>query len=165
MLYPNLFYGAQTYLPFFAQKKTDSDEWAKYRRSRPAATDAVAEAQFRAALESFIAVAQVWDIEVVLMTQFNRIRSDDDAIRQNYLRLGRTRSYDEYVPIYARFNEIVRELATQYKLVLIDLDRLVPPDEHYVYDPVHLNNAGSVLVADIISAELAKNFADLSLKN
>jgi hypothetical protein len=38
--------------------------------------------------------------------------------------------------------------------LVIDLDRAIPKDERYMYDPYHLTEAGSELVAEVISEQL-----------
>ena len=54
------------------------------------------------------------------------------------------------------FNNIIRKIAQEKEIVLIDLDLLIPKTNEFIYDTVHLNNAGSILAAESISAALIK---------
>jgi len=53
------------------------------------------------------------------------------------------------------FNEIIREVAEEENIGLIDLNKQVPAKSHkYIYDVFHYNTAGSELVAGIITDRL-----------
>ena len=52
------------------------------------------------------------------------------------------------------FNEIIRKVAIENSVILIDLDKLIPKTKEYMYDSVHLSNKGSTMVAGIIAKEL-----------
>ena len=135
------------------------DEWKGFRRDDKGALDPGAlRRDFHASLISFVGVARAWGSEPVLMTQFNRMRADDTFARQQYESNAQPVSYDEFVAMYTAFNETIREVARETKVLLIDLDKLVPPSSQYIYDSVHLNDAGSALVADIVSHALAEAF-------
>jgi hypothetical protein len=136
------------------------DEWVTFRDRKYAASDVEAALveQFTASLRSFVALSRAWDIEPILMTQFNRIKKDDLFIRAAYDKKAQPISYDDFVRLYEKTNEIVRTVAKQEKVFLIDLDAKIPSSKEYIYDAVHLNTKGSVLVAEIISASLKKRY-------
>jgi len=139
---------------------TAPDEWAAYRDRKYEASDveaAVVEL-FTASLKSFVALSRAWDIEPILMTQFNRIKKDELFIRAAYDKRAQPISYDDFVRLYEKTNEIVRAVAKQEKVFLIDLDAQIPPSKEYIYDAVHLNTKGSELVAEKISAALKKHY-------
>lgn len=136
------------------------DEWAKYRDKKHKFIDIekALDEQFRASLKSFVRVSRAWDIEPILMTQFNRIKKDDKFIRSTYEKKSQPISFDEYVSLYQRTNEIVRLVAKEEKVFLIDLDVNIPSTNEYIYDAVHLNSKGSTLVAEEIAAALRKRY-------
>lgn len=92
------------------------------------------------------------------MTQFNRLKKDDPFIRAAYDKNPQPISYDDFVRLYETTNEIVRIVAKQEKVFLIDLDAQIPSSNEYIYDAVHLNSKGSELVANIISGALKKRY-------
>lgn len=137
----------------FGQKNGGSvDEWAGYR-DLPHVPDSLIQQQFRASLSSFVAIAKAHQIEVVLMTQFNRISVKNIDIVKS---LGGGSNYtpQQFVRLYASLNQIVREVAHAENVQCIDLDNAVPDNPHLFYDAVHLTNAGSRFVADLIAGEI-----------
>jgi len=142
----------------FKSKKPDNpDEWKGYRSEGYDDYEHL-EQQFEQAVLSFIRIAQTYNIKVVLMTQFNRLHPEDDFVRSLYKikNVHSTLPYDTFCAYYKGFNEKIRTIATAENLTLIDLDKLVPTNNSYIYDSVHLNDAGSELVANIITNELLK---------
>ena len=138
------------------------DEWEDYRKYQEPPPDLGAlRIEYRSSLMSFIGVSRAWGSEPVLMTQFNRIRADDKFVRQQYESNPQTMSYDDFVEMYAAFNETIREVAKEAKVPLIDLERVVAPNSEYIYDSLHLNDAGSRLVANSISLALKEYFPTL----
>ena len=138
------------------------DEWDGIRKSGGPPPDVGAlRGEFRSSLVSFIAVTRAWGSEPVLMTQFNRIRTSDKFVREQYESTPQPVSYDEFVEMYAAFNETIRDVAKETKVFLIDLETVVAPNSQYMYDSVHLNDAGSRLVANTISQALIENWPTL----
>lgn len=141
----------------------DFDEWKGFRNHSIQNFEYEnIEKKFEEAIKSFIAIARAFNIEVVLMTQFSRINPDDLFVRKvlDYSEYYYFNDEDFYVfcDYYDRFNDKIREVAEKENLILIDLAKLVPASNLYIYDPVHLNNRGSELVANIIASELEKNY-------
>ncbi|MBF0326118.1 MAG: SGNH/GDSL hydrolase family protein [Alphaproteobacteria bacterium] len=118
------------------------------------------EGDFRSALVSFVQVARAWHIKPVLMTEVLsgaapfRLRTGDGG----YLdpaRLGRqSLSVETVVDMHTRFNDVIRSVAAEYGVPLIDLAHLVPADGTTVYDGMHFHDGGSRLVAETISGAL-----------
>jgi hypothetical protein len=106
----------------------------------------IVESNFRKSLNTFIDLSLTWGIEPVLMTQFNRINSEDELFKSMFY----GQDIEQYIKGYARLNDVIREVSVNRKVDLIDLDKLVPSTSDYIYDSVHLNENGSKLVADII---------------
>ncbi len=60
----------------------------------------------------------------------------------------------EFIELYARFNQAIREVGKANGVQVIDLAALIPQDRQYLYDVVHLNTRGSRLAAQLISERL-----------
>jgi lysophospholipase L1-like esterase len=63
--------------------------------------------------------------------------------------------------LYEKANEIVRAVAKQEKVFLIDLEAEIPSTNEYIYDEVHLNTNGSKLVAEKITAALKTRYSSV----
>lgn len=133
----------------------NSDEWESYRKSTYYDYEII-EKQFEQSLLTFINVAHSHNINVILMTQFNRLNPEDDFIRKTYSQNPNNQAidYDTFCMYYKDFNKKIKEIAIQENVPLIDLANEIPQDSLYIYDPVHLNDAGSELAAKIISRHL-----------
>ncbi len=143
---------------FKPKTPSNTDEWAAHRSQKTYDNYKHLERQFEQAVLSFIRVARTYDINVVLMTQFNRLHPEDDFVRSLYHKknANSTLSYNDFCKYYKGFNDKIRAIAAAENLPLVDLDKLVPANNSYIYDSVHLNDAGSELVADIVTRELLK---------
>ena len=81
------------------------------------------------------------------MTEFSRINLKDKYFLNKY-------PYSdgiEYVEQYQDFNNIIREVAKSENVLIIDLAKEIPQTKDFIYDGIHLNEKGSLLVADIIT--------------
>ncbi len=114
--------------------------------------------QYRNAVQQFVSTARNFDMEVVLMTQFNRFNLEDVFIKNTYELVDNPVDYDTFCEYYNAFNEEVRSIADQEGVFLIDLEELVASDKRYIYDAVHLNPNGSDLVAQLIAERLAERY-------
>ena len=144
-------------------EKTPQDEWAALRDRKYKFSDienAMVD-QFTASLKSFVAVSREWGIEPILMTQFNRVKKDDLFVREAYERYPQPISYDDFVRLYQKTNGIVRTVAKQEKVFLIDLDTQIPSTKEYIYDAVHLNTKGSEIVAEKITTALRSRYPSI----
>lgn len=106
----------------------------------------IIESNFKRALNTFIDLCFTWGTEPILMTQFNRMNSDDELFKSMF----NGKDVEQYIKGYVRLNDVIREVSVDRRIDLIDLDRLVPSNSYYIYDAVHLNENGSKLVADIM---------------
>lgn len=111
-----------------------------------------AEDQFYSSLATFIDISRSWNIEPVLMTQFNRVNTEDPIFKR-FFEASQTigMSPEQFVSSYKRFNDVIRDVARQYDVELIDLDILIPSSDKFLYDTVHLNDNGSKKVGEVIS--------------
>jgi len=166
MLYPNIIDSAAKYLKRMQRGNNTVDEWEGFRRSDMPATLPEMQQQFASSITNFVGTARAWNIEPVLMTQFNRIRLDDEVARYQYdqfVKLGIP--YSEWVDMYASFNEVIREVAAENDVLLIDLANEIPPEDAYLLDAVHVTDEGSQLAAIAISKALAAHRADFELRS
>ena len=63
-------------------------------------------------------------------------------------------NYRDLEGLYGSFNETIRQVAQQNQIPVIDLARKIPPNQTYIFDPVHLNDTGSKYAASLIAAKL-----------
>ena len=136
------------------------DEWQDYRDVdyNYAELEKIVDSEFTASIRSVVHISRNWGIEPILMTQFSRIRIDNPETRAEYEKYPQPLTYLEYVKLLDRANEIIRQVAKEQKVVLIDLDKLVPSSSQFMYDSLHLNTEGSKLVAQIISGKMRSSF-------
>jgi lysophospholipase L1-like esterase len=154
---------------FVAQRIDSSiavDEWADFRNKKLNSNDIeqALKYQYKNALLTFVKVSRIWGSEPILMTQFNRLRSDDIFVKKLYEKNKQPLSYNEFIRLYEICNNIIREVAEQEKVLLIDLEKNIEPNSRFIYDAVHLNNNGSKVAAEIIAEALAKNFSSYLVK-
>ncbi len=136
------------------------DEWKDYREPKYdySELEETVDREFTSSIKSVVHISRDWGIEPVLMTQFSRIRIDDSETRAEFEKYPQPLTYSEYVSFYDRANDIIRRIAREQKVVLIDLDKLVPSSSDFMYDSLHLNTQGSKLVARLISEKLKSSF-------
>lgn len=108
----------------------------------------IIEDQFRRSLNTFIDVSLQWGAEPILMTQFNRINLDDELFKKQSSDMVNS---EKYIKNYARLNDVIREVSASRKVDVIDLANLIPSSSEFMYDPVHLNENGSRLAAEILT--------------
>ena len=127
------------------EKNSTQDDFKAIRNEKAEFNNA--KKMFRSALISFVSVSRAWDVKPILMTEFSRINLKDKYFLSKY-------PYSdgiEYVEQYKEFNDIIREVAQSENVLIIDLAKAVPQTEDFIYDSIHLNEEGSLLVADIIT--------------
>ena len=137
-----------------------SDDWVDYRDKKYFYKDVekILAEQLTASLKSFVRVSRSWGIEPILMTQFNRFKNENDDVRSAFNNVPQSISYDEFVKLVSKSNDIIREVSKEEKVFLIDLDVIIPSTKEYINDSVHLNTKGSELVAEIITETLKKKY-------
>lgn len=92
--------------------------------------------EFERNLKTFIAICQIRKIQPILMTQANRVMDD---------------------PLYHRFNQRIREVGMNEKVLVIDLAKKIPPTTEYLYDSYHYTAMGAALAAQVIAESVAIN--------
>jgi lysophospholipase L1-like esterase len=113
--------------------------------------------QFQSSLVSFIELSRAWNIEPILMTQANRIDPSQSYFQKWFEENSQGElNINQFAGLYKLFNQIIRDIALEKKVILIDLDILVPKTDEFIIDTIHFNKAGSILVAESINAALIK---------
>jgi lysophospholipase L1-like esterase len=126
--------------------KIFNDDFVNYRSKKTIDIEVI-ESQFRSSLNTFIDISKQWGIEPILMTQFNRINNKDELLKKSMHR----DDIDGYIWSYKRLNDVIREVSIIREVDLIDLARLIPSSNDYLYDIVHLNKKGSKLASEILT--------------
>ena len=112
---------------------------------------------FRSSITSFVKISRAWKIKPILMTQGNRIDHNLEYFQKWVVRYQRGEmTAREFSDLYARMNQITREVAIQENVTLIDLDSQIPKTNEFLYDTIHLNQAGSILMGELVSKKLAE---------
>jgi len=111
---------------------------------------------FEWALNMLIYTSKTKGILPVLMTQANifQIIPDDKISKESVQVVKAGLNFSTFRKEYNIFNDIIRKVASDNEIPLIDLENIVPQDSTYFYDQVHFNDKGSRLVASIISEHL-----------
>ena len=119
-------------------------------------------AEFRNTLISFVELCRAWKIKPMLMTQFNRINKNEPLFKLAYKndKSDKRMPINKFVELYHEFNEIIRTVAKDRNVLFVDLAKRVPGDSKYIYDTVHLNDTGSIMVGNILVEEFVKFYTD-----
>ena len=145
------------------------DEFRDYKFTNFKKEDFVfIEEQFKRSLDTAVSILKKNKIEPILIVQANRLKIEDGYIKNYYNNIINNRknietsvSYEDFVEYYIKFNNIIREIAKNENILLIDLDAEIPKNEIYISDAVHLTREGSILAAEII----AKKFLEENHSN
>lgn len=118
--------------------------------------------QFEAKVRIFVNIAKQEGIRPVLMTQANRfVENPDEKVLEGIERLrSKGIDYRLWHRIYTSFNEVIKQVAAQENVQLVDLDLLIPKEPKYLYDAVHLSDEGSILVSEIVAKALHADYAE-----
>jgi lysophospholipase L1-like esterase len=155
ILAPNLY----TYLRprLFGDVTFHQDEFEGFYKNYSDLDLGLMEQQFRSSITSFVKISRAWNIEPILMTQGNRIDHDLEYFQKWVIKYQRGEmTSKEFSDLYKRMNEITREIALEENVPLIDLDALIPKSNEFLYDTIHPNEAGSILMGQIVSKKLVK---------
>jgi hypothetical protein len=154
---PNVARGVKQLWQRLAGPQFQPDEFGRVRGKKSVINKSFFLSEFRMNLQTFVSICQARNITPVLMTQESRLKEQPDApIRHTATTLERDFGvgYREYKELFDLFNETIREVGAQNKVLVIDLDKKVPKEKEYMYDVAHMNENGSRLAAGIISREL-----------
>lgn len=154
-LFPNTYKMLGTAWTWATKGKTPLDEFAAIRGKEQPFDLESAESAFRRSLETFVAVSRIWQTTPILMTQANRFSTHpDQEILAKWDKEVRGLSYEQFRSRYVRFNDVIREVAAERNVPLIDLDSALVPDRFDMYDAIHYTDRGSERVAALIAEHI-----------
>ncbi|MGP8049131.1 MAG: SGNH/GDSL hydrolase family protein [Desulfobaccales bacterium] len=162
LVVPNLY--AALHRLLHAEGKSKADEFQQVRGQKIEVNQDFLVREFARNLQTFINICRARGITPVLLTMPSRLKDDPDPlIRRLMQRLEDQNgiSYRDFKGAFDRFNQEIRGVAAQNRVLLVDLAREIPPEKEYMSDVVHFNPAGSRLVAQKIAAGLAPGLATL----
>ncbi len=121
--------------------------------------------EYKNNLRGFAALCRANNIRPILMTQFNRVLEKEfleNPTFQPYMEKLQASgtSVAAFCDSYKKMNGIVREVAAEERVLLIDLDSMILKSKAYLYDMVHLHGEGSKLTAEIVFEKLEKEILD-----
>ena len=136
--------------------RSEEDDFVNFRKNQITFENLenILNSDFRSALTSFILVSRSWNIEPILMTQFNNYN------KENLISPDSNLSSKELFDLYIYTNQIVREVAKVNNVQLIDLEKKIKGESLFL-DKIHLNSYGSILVANEIAKEISVTFSEL----
>ena len=139
------------------------DEWSNFRHEKKDLENILNKFSndFYSSLRSFVMISRVWDIEPILMTQFNRIKENDEIFRRIYEKNKQPIDFNDFIILYKLSNSLIRKVALEEKVTLIDLDKEIPKTSEFIYDSMHLNKSGSILVSQIISEVFLEKYNEI----
>ena len=110
--------------------------------------------RFIEALDIFINICTIYNIEPILMTQPSRF--SDKNIEKLFIPHLPGVTYQEMGRLHKKFNQIIRDYS--YKGVkIIDLENAIPSNNKNMFDVIHFSENGNKLAAEIISDHLILN--------
>ncbi len=106
--------------------------------------------KFENNLKLFANIARSHNIIPVIMTQPNRIEDIAD------FKTGRGGLFNKvYQDLYKKFNQKIRQFGKENNVLVIDLANHIPQNKEYIYDTVHINKKGSILVSNKIASDIS----------
>jgi lysophospholipase L1-like esterase len=112
--------------------------------------------EFRSALRAFVALGKEWDIEVTLVTQFTNYGFvSERQLVDTYFKSDT--DFDRFRESVSRWNSVVRTVARETNVDLLDADRELSNRPELYYDALHLNEKGMVAFADLISIDVIRS--------
>ena len=164
----------KNYFPYLSERlitlmrrinfNSSTDEFKDYRGKEIEVNTNLMKKLFKSSLNNFVESAKSWNVKPVLMTQPNLYLSQNKygIDKANNLEIVKTTNlnYVEFKELYDDFNQIIRNLANEKNIFLIDLEKLIPKERTLFQSDIHLNNKGSSLAAKKISNELINIFVD-----
>lgn len=123
---------------------------------------------FEAYFRRFVHVLQSDGVRIVLVTEGSLYRADLKPEARRRLRFSETmcaspRGFFRYwVPSVAsmaaamdRFNDVIRLVASEERLDLIDLAAVTPKTTEFFFDDVHHTERGALFAAEVVGKALA----------
>lgn len=123
-----------------------------------------ADSAFEARVVTFIDAARDLGALPVLATVATRFSSSEGPSRldeQWTLRWNPSLSTNGYVSLVSRWNEILREVAAEEQVLVVDVAGAVSGTDEYFTDPVHFTAAGHAAVAEVLASHLIEHVREI----
>ena len=162
LVVPNLY--AALHRLLHAEGKSQADEFQQVRGQKIEVNQDYLVREFTLNLQTFINICRARGITPVLLTMPSRLKDDPDPLIPRLMqRLEKQNgiTYRDFKGAFDRFNQAIREVAAQNRVLLVDLAQEIPQEKEYMSDVVHFTPAGSRLVAQKIAAGLSPLLAAL----
>jgi len=150
------------FLNYFMFWKDINDEWEKYIEDEIVFDETLILKQFRSAQLTAVTMAKSWGATPILLIQpnlFKNLSASDAPFQQEFIDKIKNRwglSFDQYQRIYKEFLQVVRDVAEDSNVQIVDLDQEIPPSPTYFADEVHINTTGSKMAAELITNVIVK---------
>ena len=155
---PHLSRQLKSFYHYIVGNPSGIDEFKQARGRKIQVDKNILVSEFSMNLQTFINISRARKITPALMTMANRLKDHPDpfilSLERTTVETGTGLNYKDFKELVDLFNQTIREVAAANSVFVIDLDRKVPKEKELMYDFVHLNDAGSKYVSDIIAAEL-----------
>ena len=155
-LYPNLYHAIENAV---SQKNNLVNNDANFKKEYMG--DKFYKELFSKNLNLFIAICRATGAEPILMTQAHRLLEQPDPAIQKYYEFmagpyehKTPLSYHLFRKLEIVFNETIRNIGAENDVTVIDLEKNIPANNNYMYDPYHLTDEGCKMAAGIISDSL-----------
>ena len=119
---------------------------------------------FRRDLRNLVILAKANGVTPVLMSEAVAITEKTDFANlsddEKKMQLHKSSRYLEDIPPHKRYrmlrlyNDLIREVAEQEKVLFVDIDAAIPKTSEYHWDYCHLTNRGAALQAEVIQKAL-----------
>ena len=155
---PHLSRQLKSFYHYIVGNPSGIDEFKQARGRKIQVDKNILVSEFSMNLQTFINISRARKITPALMTMANRLKDHPDpfilSLERTTVETGTGLNYKDFKELVDLFNQTIREVAAANGVLVIDLDRKVPKEKELMSDFVHLNDAGSKYVSDIIAAEL-----------
>ena len=144
-------------LNYFSVWKDINDEWEKHIDDEIVFDEALILKQFKSAQLTAVTMAKSWGATPILLIQPNlhkNLPASDAPFQQKFYDDIKNRwglSFEQYQRIYKKFLQVVRDVAKDSNVQIVDLDQKIPSSPKYFSDILHINTTGSKMVAKLIT--------------
>lgn len=109
---------------------------------------------FKKSIDGLVKYAKAWGVKPVLLAQGSCMEHYESPNKHKYV------GYD-LAEWHGEFNNVIRAVAKENDVLLVDGERLMKNKKELFYDPVHYTDSGSILIgnaiAEVLKSDLAVN--------
>jgi hypothetical protein len=163
--FPHTYLAIRPFLSNFSPWGEIADEWKTHRENFLIFDEALILKQFRSAQLTAVTMAKSWGATPILLIQpnlFKNLSSSDAPFQKEFvedLKKNWDLSFEQYQIIYKKFLQVVRVIAKDSNIPIVDLDQEIPSSPKYFTDIIHINTIGSKMVAQLIANVIEKEIS------